>query len=290
MPLLKSAVPEGSATIEPPLTIIERGWTRRFLDWREFWVFRELLYFLTWRDVKVRYKQTILGALWAIIQPLAMMLVFTLFLGRLAAPAATGAAPYPLFVVTGLLPWTFFAGAIAAAGQSVVGNQSLVTKIYFPRLFIPMGAIGAGLVDLAISFGLLLVMMAYYGVAPGWKMLLVPALTAGLVVTALGVGSLLSALTVAYRDFRHIVPFMVQFWMFATPSIYAQADTIIGPRARRLLPLNPVYGLIINFRAAILSQPFDLRALGLSVGVALGLFFLGLWYFRHVERTFADII
>src|SRR5439155_19343924 len=187
-------------------------------------------------------------------------------------------------------PWTFFANGISAAGQSIVGSQSLVTKVYFPRLLIPMGAIGAGVVDFLIAFGLLLVMMLWCGVPPGVGMLLVPVLMMAFIVAALGVGALLSALTVAYRDFRHIVPFMVQLWMFATPCIYLDVDKLLGPSAQAWLPLNPAYGLIVNFRAAVLGGPFDLYALGMSTAVSIFLLLVGCIYFRRVERSFADII
>jgi lipopolysaccharide transport system permease protein len=272
-----------------PVKVIERrpGW--QLLDLRELWRYRELLFFLTWRDVQVRYKQTVLGAAWAVLQPLATMVVFSLFFGRVAA-APTSRWPYPLFVLAGLIPWTFFANAISSAGQSVVGNQTLVTKIYFPRLIIPMAAVGAGLVDLAVSFGLVLVMMLYFGVPFGWGLFLVPLLTLGLLVAALGVGVLLSALTVAYRDFRHVVPFMVQLWMFATPSVYMQADAVIAPRWRALLPLNPAHGLIANFRQAVLGGELDPYSLTVSAAVGLVLLIAGCFYFRRVEKGFADII
>jgi lipopolysaccharide transport system permease protein len=269
--------------------VIERrpGW--RLLDLAELWRFRELLFFLTWRDVKVRYKQTALGAAWAVLQPLATMAVFTAFLGQLAGVPSGGVA-YPLFVFAGLIPWTFFANAVGASGQSVVGNQNLVTKVYFPRLLIPMSAVAAGLVDFLIAFGMLLVLMLWYGVLPGWGLLLVPLLTAGLGVAALGVGTLLAALTVAYRDFRYVVTFLVQLWMFATPTIYMQADAVLGPKALALLPLNPAYGLITNFRQAVLGGALDWYALAVSGAVSVLLLVLGCLYFRRVERTFADII
>jgi len=272
-----------------PMTIIEGrpGW--RVIDLGELWRYRELLYFLTWRDIKVRYKQTVLGAAWAILQPLATMLVFSLFFGRVAGnPSST--VPYSLFVLAGLVPWMFFSNAIAQAGQSVVGSQNLVTKIYFPRLLIPMGAVGAGLVDLAISFAVLMVMMLWYGMAPGWSFALVPFLTFGLVIAALGVGTLLSALTVAYRDFRHAVPFLVQFWMFATPCIYMQSGISASPQLNRVLPLNPAYGLIANLRQAMLGGPIDGYSLAVSGTVGVLLLLAGCLYFRRVERDFADII
>lgn len=280
----------GAAVELPHITTIiepQPGW--KLLDLREMWRYRELLYFLVWRDVKVRYKQTVLGALWAILQPVATMVVFSLFFGRLAQMPA-GDVPYPLFVFAGLLPWTFFSNAVSGAGGSVVGNQNLVTKVYFPRLFIPMGTIGAGLVDLAIAFGVLIVLMLGYGVMPGPQMLLVPLLTVALLAAALGVGVLLSALTVAYRDFRHVVPFMVQLWMFATPCVYMRTESFLSPRWNAILPLNPAFGIIANFRAATLGEPLDWYSLGISGTVALGFLVLGCLYFRRVERSFADII
>jgi lipopolysaccharide transport system permease protein len=217
------------------------------------------------------------------------MVVFSLFLGRVAAEASSD-VPYPLFVLTGLVPWTFFSNAMSSAGQSVVGNQNLVTKVYFPRLFIPMGAVGAGAVDFVISFGLVLLAMLFLGMLPGWNILLVPLLFLGLMVAALGVGTLLSALTVAYRDFRYVVPFMVQLWMFATPSIYLQATSEIGSLGHLLLPLNPAYGLIANFRVAVLGGSIDLYSLAVSGAVSLIFLTVGCLYFRRVERGFADII
>ncbi len=244
---------------------------------------------MTLRDIKVRYKQTVLGAAWAILQPLATMLVFSLFFGRVAA-SASSPVPYSLFVLAGLVPWMFFSNAITTAGQSVVGSQNLVTKIYFPRLLIPMGAVGAGLVDLAISFVMLVVMMLCYGIAPVTTFILVPLMVLGLIIAALGVGTLLSALTVAYRDFRYVVPFMVQLWMFATPCIYLQAGSDADSRLAYLLPLNPAYGLIANFRRAMFGDAIDWYSLALSATVSLLLFLAGCLYFRRVERDFADII
>jgi len=285
-------VPDQSAgpdlTSDLPVTVIERkpGW--RFIDFRELWRYRELLYFLTWRDIKVRYKQTVLGAAWAVLQPFATMVVFSMFFGRMAEMPA-GGMPYPLFVFAGLLPWFFFANAITSASLSVVGSQNLVTKVYFPRLIIPLGAVGAGLVDFVIAFGMLLVMMAFYGVAPNWGLVLAPLVSFVLMIAATGIGTLLSALTVAYRDFRYVVSFMVQLWMFATPCVYMDANAV-GPRWHAVLPLNPAYGLILNFRASVLGGPLDLYALTVSTVVSLGLLVVGCFYFRRVERGFADII
>ena len=223
---------------ELPVTVIARrpGW--RVVELGELWRYRELLYFLTWRDVKVRYKQTALGAAWAILQPMATMAVFSLVFARVAAEASSD-IPYPLFVLAGLVPWTFFSNAVSTAGQSVVGSQNLVTKVYFPRLIIPAGAVGAGLVDFVISFAVLMVMMIVYGVPPGPACALVPLLALGLAVTAMGVGTLLSALTVAYRDFRHVVPFLVQLWMFATPNVYLQGGGRRRPAGPGLAAAEP---------------------------------------------------
>ena len=255
---------------EPPLTVIEPrpGW--QFLDLGELWRHRELLAFLVWRDVKVRYKQTALGAAWAIIQPLATMVVFAVVLGRVASGGSD--VPYPLFVFAGLLPWIFYSNALASAANSVVGNQNLITKVYFPRFIVPMGAVGACIVDFVIAFGMLLVLMPCYGYLPGVGFLAVPLLALGLTLTALGVGTLLSALTVAYRDFRHVIPFLVQLWMFATPAIYLQNEGAFGGAWKALLLLNPANGFIANFRAAVLGTPFDwtsLTAAGLVGAVSL---------------------
>jgi lipopolysaccharide transport system permease protein len=271
------------------VTVIEPrpGW--HVVNLRELWRYRELLYFLTWRDVKVRYKQTFLGAAWAVLQPFATMVVFSLFVGRMAG-ATPGDLPYPLFVFAGLLPWFLFANAITAASQSVVGNQGLVTKVYFPRLLIPLSAVGPYLLDFAIGFGLLLGMMAYYGVPPGWGMLAAPLLALGVTIAAVGVGTLLAALTVAYRDFRYVVPFMVQLWMFATPPVYLPVAEVVGPTGAAVLPLNPAYGLVANFRAATLGGGFDGYSLAVSGASAATALLVGCLYFRRVERQFADII
>ncbi len=283
-------LPAVDNAVEPQVTVIERrpGW--QVINFREIWRYRELLLILTWRDIKVRYKQTVLGIAWAVIQPLTMMLFFSLFLGRVAGMDSSG-IPYPVFVFAGLLPWIFFSGAIVASAQSVVGNQSLVTKIYFPRLLIPLSSAGAFFVDLLIGFVILIALMAAYGIIAGlWSLVTVPLIVCGLVVAALGMGILLAALTVEYRDFRHIVPFLVQLWMFATPSIYMNAIDVAGPRGAVILPFNPAYGLIANFRAAVLGRPLDMYSLTVSTSVAVALLLAGCLYFRRVERGFADIV
>lgn len=263
------------------------GW--RLVDVGELWRYRELLFFLTWRDVKVRYKQTALGIAWVVLQPLATMAVFTMFLGRVGGIAGQ-VENYALFVLAGLIPWGFFSGAITAAANSVVGNQNLVTKVYFPRLIIPLSAAGVGVVDLAVSFGLLAAMMAVFATLPGWGFFLLPLVVVLLGIGALGFGILLSALTVAYRDFRYVIPFTIQFWMFATPSIYLPVEGVLGPTSQAVMPINPAYGLVLNFRACTLGLPIDWYSLAVSGSVAVAAFVIGCLYFRRVERSFADII
>jgi len=272
-----------------PVTIIERkpGW--HFLNLRELWRFRELLFILVWRDIKVRYKQTVLGAAWAILQPLATMVAFSLFFGRVASnPDA--AVPYPIFVFAGLLAWTFFSSAVTAASTSVIGNERLVTKVYFPRILVPLSAVVAATVDFAIAFVMLLILMPFFGCWPSWSLLAVPAMVLLIILAASSLGVLLSALTVAYRDFRYVVPFTIQLWMFATPAIFLQNLEVLGPRTNLLLPLNPLHGLVVNFRAAALGGPFDWPALAVSAASGLVLFVVSSLYFRRVERTFADVI
>jgi len=273
----------------PPTVVIRprRGWQAFELE--ELWSYRELLFFLTWRDVKVRYKQTVLGAAWAILQPLMTMIVFSIFFGRLAG-VSSGALPYPIFAFAGLLPWTFVSNAVSGAGMSVVGSERLITKVYFPRLIIPISAVGAGLVDFFIACGMLGLLMAYYAVIPDAKLLLAPLLVGGLFLGAVGLGSLLAALNVAYRDFRYVIPFLVQLWMFCTPTIYMQSQRAADSAWGWVLPLNPAYGLIGNFRASVLGGPLDPYALAVSMAVSLLLFLAGTLYFRRVERGFADII
>ena len=285
---LKTAAHNPTATL--PVVVIEprRPWS--IVELRELWRYRELLFILTWRDIKVRYKQSVLGIAWAILQPLATMIVFSIFFGRVGNMATDGQVPYPVFVLAGLLPWFFFANAISSASQSVVGNQTLITKVYFPRLLIPMGAVAAGLVDFAISFVLLAVMMLVFALLPSTQILLLPLLVGLLVMASLGIGVLLSALTVKYRDFRHIVPFMIQLWMFATPAIYMQKADHMSPALRSLLPLNPAQGLIQNFRAAVLGGTIDFYSLGVSAAMSLILLAIGCFYFRRVEKSFADVI
>jgi len=269
------------------VTIIEpqSGW--RLLDWRELWAYRELLYVLTTRDIKVRYKQTALGFAWAIIQPVMMMVVFSIFFGRLAKMPSDG-YPYPIFVYAALLPWTFFANSITNSANSLVGSANLVSKVYFPRLIIPLSSIGSGLVDFAIAGAILLLLMIYYGVSWTSNLLVAPILVAGGAFTALGVGTFLAALNVAYRDFRYVVPFLVQFWMFATPVVYPAS--LVPREWQWALYLNPMAGVIEGFRSAFLGSAFDVPGMLVSLVIAAILFAAGIAYFGKVERRFADII
>lgn len=280
--------PPAAAEPEPLLVVIAPRSGLAVLDLRELWRYRELLAFLAWRDVKIRYKQTAFGLLWAVAQPLATMAVFTLFLGK-AAGVTAGIEHYPLYVLAGMTAWVFFSNIVQSAGNSVVANERLVTKVYFPRLIIPLSTVGVGLFDLAVASGLLAVMAACYGVWPGWSVLMVPLTVALLAVAAAGVGVLLSALIVAQRDFRFVLTFGVQLWLFATPTIYMSPDAL-GPTSQAWLPLNPAYGLVAAFRAAALGTPLDWYSFAVSSAVAVGLAVLGLWYFRRVERSFADTI
>lgn len=269
------------------LTVIEpqRGW--RTLDLKGLWAYRELLWVLTLRDVRVRYKQTVLGVLWAVIQPFMAMVVFSIFFGRLAQMPSDG-FPYPIFVYAALLPWTFFANAVTTSGNSLLGSAGLVSKVYFPRLIIPLASVGAGLIDFAISAVILLLLMLYYGVGWSANLLAAPLLVLAVIFTALGVGTLVSALNVAYRDFRYVIPFLVQLWLFATPVVYPAS--LVPERWQWLLYLNPMAGLIEGFRAVFLGKAFDPLGLALSFAVALAVFVAGVLYFEKVERRFADII
>ena len=270
------------------LTIIEpkKGWVP--IDLREIWDYRELLYFLTKRDIKVRYKQTILGGLWAVIQPAFTMIVFTLFFGRLAKVPSDG-LPYPIFVYAGLLPWTYFANAVSASGNSLVGSANLITKVYFPRLMVPASAALAGLLDFFIALFVLAALMVYYQFLPGAGILLFPFLIVLTFLCAVGVGLWLSALNVQYRDIRYAIPFLIQIWMFLSPVIYPVS--LVNDRYQWLLALNPMGGVIHAYRASLLGhQPIEWSLLALSTVIILALFFGGLYYFRRMERVFADVV
>lgn len=266
--------------IEPP-----RGW--RMLDWRELWAYRELLWVLATRDVQVRYKQAVLGAAWAIIRPVTTMAIFSLVFGRIAGMPSDG-LPYPLFVFAALLPWNFFSAAVASSGQSLVGSSHLVSKVYFPRLIIPLASTGAPVVDFLVSMGVLALMMAGWGVGWSAHLLALPLLMALLLLAAVGTGMLLSAVTVAYRDFTHLAPFILQVWMYATPVVFPLSA--VPPQWHWVLKLNPMTGIVEAFRAACLGRPFDAGSLVFSAAVTAAIFVAGVAYFEKVERRFADII
>ncbi|MBA3766191.1 MAG: ABC transporter permease [Acidobacteria bacterium] len=268
-------------TIDPP-----SGWAS--IGFRELWEYRELLYFLVWRDIKVRYKQTVLGAAWAIIQPFFMMLVFSLFFGRLAKVPSDG-IPYPVFVFCALLPWQLFAHSLTESSNSLVANERLITKVYFPRLIVPISAVLGGVVDFAIAFILLLGMMAYYHIIPGRAVFALPLFLLLAVMTALGVGLWLSALNVQYRDVRYTLNFLTQFWLFATPVAYP--SSIVPEKWRALYGLNPMVGVVEGFRWALLGKTQSPGAmLAVSVVVVVLMLIGGLYYFRRMEETFADIV
>jgi lipopolysaccharide transport system permease protein len=262
------------------------GWVS--LRLREVWEYRELLYFLIWRDVKVRYKQTILGVLWAILQPLSTMVVFSLFFGKLAK-MPSDELPYPVFSLAALVPWTFFANALSQSSDSLVGSSSMIKKVYFPRLVVPMSASLAGLIDFTIAFIVLLCMMAGFGIAPTWNVVWLPAFLVLAYTTSLGVGLWLSALNVQFRDVKHTIPFLTQLWMFATPIAYP--SSLLSEPWRTVYGLNPLAGVVEGFRWALLGSG---RAPGpmifLSAAVSACILCSGAFYFRRMEKTFADVV
>lgn len=279
----------GSASAAPDREIVvlepRHGW--RQLGLREIWAHRELLYFFIWRDLKVRYKQTAFGAAWAVVQPVLLMLVFSVTLGRIAGVGPKG-VPYPLFVFAGLVPWTLFASSLAGASNSLVSGEAIITKVYFPRLLLPFASVGSFLLDFVISLGALAVVMLIFGVTPSLAIVWIPAFTLMALVTALGVGTFLSAVNVRYRDVKYVVPFLVQIWMFASPVVYT--SDLIPARWHAVYALNPMTGVVEGFRWALIGGDRP-DAVILVSAVASVLVLLGsLAYFRRVERTFADVI
>ncbi len=274
----------------PPVLIrIEpsRGWVS--LKLRELWEYRELLYFLTWRDIKVRYKQTVLGAAWAIIQPFFTMVVFSLFFGGLAQVPSDG-IPYPIFSYAALVPWTFFANGLSQSSNSLVGSANLIKKVYFPRLVVPISSVVSGVVDFVLAFVVLLAMMLFYGTVPTLNIVWLPFLLLLAFVTALGVGLWLSAMNVQFRDVRYTVPFLTQFWLFATPIAYP-SSLIENELLRTLYGLNPMAGVVEGFRWALLgTDTAPGPMLLVSSAAALALLVSGAFYFRRMEKTFADVV
>src|SRR5262245_49689967 len=259
-----SPAAEHQTVIEPP-----KGW--QLVDVRELWRYRELLFFLCWRDVKIRYKQTVLGAAWAILQPAMMMAVFTIFFGRLAK-LPSGDLPYPLFALAGLIPWMFFSTALTNGANSVIGSERLITKIYFPRLAVPFAAVGAAVVDFIIAMMLMACVMAFYGHAPSANLWLAPLIYGVVLMSAVGLGTLLAALNVSYRDFRYVIPFFIQLGMFATPTIYFQPTGDEGRSISWLMTINPMTSLISGFRASLLGGEIPWAGLGVATIVAVVLF------------------
>jgi lipopolysaccharide transport system permease protein len=285
---IKGIIPPSPLSTQTPLHRIKasKGWVS--VNLRELWPYRELLYFLVWRDIKVRYKQTALGAVWAIIQPLTTMLVFSLFFGRLAKMPSDG-IPYPLFSFAALVPWSFFSSSVAKSSDSLVGNSSLIKKVYFPRLLVPIAGVLSGLIDLLLALSFLGLMMAYYHVALGGRILYVPMLLLLEICLALGVGLWLSSLNIQYRDVRHILPFLIQFWMFATPIAYP--SSLLHEPWRTVYGLNPMVGVIEAFRWALLNtgRTPGMQVL-ISVVVTTCLLVSGVFVFRRMEKFFADLI
>jgi lipopolysaccharide transport system permease protein len=263
-----------------------RGWVG--LNLKDLWDYRELLYFLTWRDIKVRYKQTALGAAWAILQPFLTMVVFSVFFGNLAKVPSDG-LPYPIFSYTALLPWQLFAYALSGSGNSLVANQRLITKVYFPRLVIPIASVLSGLVDFAIAFVVLLGMMLYYQVYPTWAVVTLPFFILLAILTALAVGMWLSALNVQYRDVRYVIPFLTQFWLFLTPIAYP--SSLVPEWIRPLYGLNPMAGVVEGFRWALLGTSNEVGLLVLVSALVVGSLLVGgVVYFKRMEKSFADVI
>jgi lipopolysaccharide transport system permease protein len=282
------AVEAAAQGAEAPVLVIEpsRGWVG--LKLRELWAYRELVYFLVWRDVKVRYKQTALGAAWAVIQPLFSMVVFSVFFGKLAKMPSDG-IPYPLFSYAGLLPWNYFAQGLSSSSDSLVGSANLIKKVYFPRLAIPVAAVCGGVVDFAIAFGVLLLLMWHYGVAPTANVVWLPAFLLLALATALGAGLWLSALNVQYRDVKYTVPFLAQFWMYSTPVVYP--SSLLEEPWKTIYGLNPMVGVVEGFRWALLgvkTPPGPM--LWVSVVAAAALLVSGAFFFRRMEKTFADVV
>ena len=273
---------------DTPVVVIEgsKSWVPLRLG--DLWSYRGLLYFLIWRDVKVRYKQTLLGATWAILQPLMTMLIFTLLFGKLAGIKSEG-VPYPIFAYGGLLIWIFFANSVTNSGNSLVSSAHLITKIYFPRMLVPAGAVAAGLVDLALAFSIQIGLMIYYGVHPSRALLMVLPLILLTTLLALGVGMWLSALNVKYRDIRYAIPFLIQLWMFSSPIIYPVS--MLPVKWQWVLTLNPLTGIIENFRIALFgNQPFNWKSLGISTAITFVVLVYSSYSFRRMERHFADIV
>jgi lipopolysaccharide transport system permease protein len=281
-------VSKAFAVPEKPVVVIEaaRSWSP--IDWADIFAHRDLLYFLAWRDLKVRYKQTVLGVAWALLQPITMMLIFTLLFGRLAGLNSQLSVPYPLFALAGLVPWTFFATAVTTSGNSVVSNTNLITKVYFPRILIPIGSVAAAFVDFAMSFVVLLVVMLYYQVGLRPSIVMILPLVLLTFLFALGIGMLFAALNVKYRDMRFVLPFLIQLWLFVSAVIMPMS--ILPQKWRWVVSLNPMSGIIEGYRAALFGQPFNWTSLSVAAALTCAVLVYSAYSFRRMEKNFADII
>ncbi|MEM2615867.1 MAG: ABC transporter permease [Thermoplasmatales archaeon] len=275
-------------TEEIPLTIIKPSRGLISVRWRELWDYRELLYFLAWRDIKVRYKQTVLGVLWVVLQPLLLMFVFTFFFGKLAKIPSEG-VPYPIFAYGALLPWQLFARGLNDASTSLVVNERIITKVYFPRLLVPLSTVLAALLDFFIAFGILIILMLYYGIIPTYAIFTLPLFVLLTALTSCGIGLWFSALDVQYRDIRYTIPFLTQLWFFATPIVYP--FSMVPEKWRTILSLNPMCGVVEGFRWALFGKPFiSIPSAFVSFLAVLLVFIGGVYFFRKTERTLADVI
>jgi lipopolysaccharide transport system permease protein len=283
-PLRESAVDRAPNDVHELVIRPRSGWVP--IDWAELWAYHELLWFLVWRDISVRYKQTILGSAWAVLQPLLLLAIFTVVFGKFAKIDSQG-FPYPVFVFAGLIPWTMFSQGFPQAALSLINQQNLLTKVYFPRIFVPVAAALVFVVDMMYSLGLYALLLLYYRIVPSWTVILLPLLILLTLIATLGIGLSLSALTVFYRDFKNIVPFLTQIFMYVTPVIYP-ASIFKQPLYRWILSLNPMFGLVTAYRAAILGLDWDWPSLAISVTSGICLFIFSVFYFHRTQRQFAD--
>jgi lipopolysaccharide transport system permease protein len=287
LPLAASAELPPTASTQPWIVIQPSvGW--QGLRLRELWQYRDLLYLLAWRDIKVRYKQTVLGAAWALIQPLLTMVVFTVFFGRLGGMDRQVEQAYPLFSYAGILPWMLFSTVVSQASLSMLASTNLITKVYFPRLVIPLASAGAPLVDLGVSFLMMVLLMIVYAATPSASIILLPLLVLITTMAALGMGTLLAALVVSYRDFRYVIPFLIQLWLFASPVAYPYDE--VPAEWRLLYALNPLAGMISGFRSALLGESLHVGPLVVSTLASMAVFVLGITVFCRLERRFADVV
>jgi lipopolysaccharide transport system permease protein len=267
--------------------VIEKGASEKHY-WRDIWRYRELFYILSWRDLKVRYKQTVIGAAWSVIRPILTTIIFTVVFNRVAKLSSPGDAPYALMVFAGMVPWQFFANALSEASNSLIGNANLITKVYFPRMIVPASAVITSLVDLLISLGIMVVMFFIYRYVPSWKVIFLPLFIVIAFISAIGVGLYITALNVKYRDFRYIIPFIVQFGLYVTPVGFS--SSVIPEKWRLVYAINPMVGVIDGFRWSLLGQPLNIPSLLISVGVSMLFLWYGVRYFKKTEKSFADNI